>query len=89
MYIRNYNKNLNIAESTSLQNVTLAVFILAFLEGPLRYAKISTPVCETLNLLVFAKLVCFHSLLKHSFILFKFNEMTCQLIYDSHSQYDF
>jgi hypothetical protein len=27
-------KNLNIAESTSLQNVNLAEFILAFLEGP-------------------------------------------------------
>ena len=34
MYIRNYKKNLNIAESTSLQNVNLAEFILAFLEGP-------------------------------------------------------
>jgi hypothetical protein len=43
MYIQNYNKNLNIAESTSLQNVNLAEFILAFLEGPLKYAKISTP----------------------------------------------
>jgi hypothetical protein len=36
MYIRNYKKNLNIAESTSLQNVNLAEFILAFLEGPLK-----------------------------------------------------
>ena len=43
MYIQNYNKNVNIAESTSLQNVNLAEFILAFLEGPLKYAKISTP----------------------------------------------
>ena len=43
MYIRNYKKNLNIAESTSLQNVNLVEFILAFLEGPLKYAKISTP----------------------------------------------
>ena len=42
MYIQNYKKNLNIAESTSLQNVNLAEFILAFLEGPLKYAKIST-----------------------------------------------
>ena len=33
MYIRNYKKNLNIAESTSLQNVNLAEFNLAFLEG--------------------------------------------------------
>ena len=31
-------KNLNIAESTSLQNVNLAEFILAFLEGPLKLA---------------------------------------------------
>jgi hypothetical protein len=43
MYIQNYTKNLNIAESTSLQNVNLAEFILAFLEGPLKYAKNSTP----------------------------------------------
>jgi hypothetical protein len=42
MYIRNYKKNRNIAESTSLQNVNLAEFILVFLEGPLKYAKIST-----------------------------------------------
>ena len=34
-------KNLNIAESTSLQNVNLAEFILAFLEGLLKYAKIT------------------------------------------------
>ena len=43
MYIRNYKKNLNIAESTSLQNVNLAEFILVFLEGPLKYAKMNTP----------------------------------------------
>ena len=43
MYIRNYEKNLNIAESTSLQNVNLTEFILVLLEGPLKYAKISTP----------------------------------------------
>jgi hypothetical protein len=43
MYIRNYEKNLNIAESTLLQNVNLTEFILALLEGPLKYAKISTP----------------------------------------------
>ena len=43
MYIRNYGKNLNIAESTSLQNVNLTEFILVLLEGPLKYAKISTP----------------------------------------------
>jgi hypothetical protein len=30
MYIRNYKKNLNIAESTSLQNVNLAEFIWCF-----------------------------------------------------------
>ena len=33
MYIRNYKKNLNIAESTSLQNVNLA-----FLEGTRKLA---------------------------------------------------
>jgi hypothetical protein len=44
MYIQNYKKNLNIAESTSLQNVNLTEFILVFLEGPLKYVKISTPV---------------------------------------------
>jgi hypothetical protein len=43
MYIRNYKRHLNIAESTSLQNVNLAEFILAFLEGPLKYAKITPP----------------------------------------------
>ena len=36
MYIRNYEKNLNIAESTLLQNVNLTEFILALLEGPLK-----------------------------------------------------
>ena len=36
MYIRNYETNLNIAESTSLQNVNLTEFILALLEGPLK-----------------------------------------------------
>jgi hypothetical protein len=41
MYIRNYKRHLNIAESTSLQNVNLAEFILAFLEGPLKYAKLA------------------------------------------------
>ena len=35
-------KNLNISESTSLQNVNLAEFIFAFLEGLLKYTKIST-----------------------------------------------
>ncbi len=47
MYIQNYKKNLNIAESTSFQNVNLAEFILAFLEEPLKYAKIT---CHTVTL---------------------------------------
>ena len=34
---------LNIAESTSLQNVNLAEFMFAFLEEPLKYAKITHP----------------------------------------------
>jgi hypothetical protein len=38
MYMQNYKKNPNIAESTSLQNVNLAAFILAFWEGPRKLA---------------------------------------------------
>ena len=38
VYIRNNKKNLNIAESTSLQNVNLAEFNLAFLEGTRKLA---------------------------------------------------